>query len=668
MNYPLHEMNDNHDERGRFASSDASGASHAFVPHHSAGRSETTVMVDTDKLDRAWQSGPDEMYIHPGGRGEIAGRRAGFEKFLATGKPVEASRIYIKPTGAVDFADGRHRFSVLRDKGIKRVAVTLQKRDLKLAAQHLGARVKRIDESLIQPEVIPNVVVLGRFSRHGHEYSLQALRDAARLCNGRMVFFGHFDPKNLMAYRPVEECVGILRNGRVDGDDVRADLHTRPQHPRAAELQEAAADCPETFCLSITAAGPQERQPDGRIVVTKLVEMFTADLVSSGGTTNSLFESHSPSQHERDTTMSTATKSPPSRRYANLLEYASQKRSAVDRTRGVIAGVKILGPESRNGRTYSPAAMAQVAKLAEGISVHLNHDKTSDPPIESKFGMLKNVRLEKDGVRGDLICNMSHPAWEQIAEAAEKFPKTFGLSINAGGNMSHDRSGRPIVTDVDRLNSVDLVSSPATNNGLFESEDDDMTEDDEDVTESRVDVAAILKKLRDTKAFSEDELQYIADSLADDDTESVDRPVVSGGQTANGADDPDRVPVDDPEPDRRSVAKFKKEMGIFSHAGDTGQAAPGGCGPDLDGNGQFAGGRGNVRGSRTGNATAVKMGRISTAESLRADLFSGTGRPRLNREAFRQGVKRQALREAIAGESHAPIPTGADFSRALFSR
>src|SRR5581483_9249417 len=47
----------------------------------------------------------------------------------------------------------------------------------------------------------------------------------------------------------------------------------------------------------------------------------------------------------------------------------------VDREAGVVRGVKILGLESRNGRTYLPAALAGSIRLYEGAKVNVNHPK-----------------------------------------------------------------------------------------------------------------------------------------------------------------------------------------------------------------------------------------------------------------------------------------------------
>ena len=103
-----------------------------FVPHPKEARHETTVMVDVKALDGAWVK-DGGYYIPPGGGGgEIGGRRHHFAAFLQKGEPIQASKVTVDPeTGIAAFTDGRHRFSVLRDMGVERVAITIPKDDLR---------------------------------------------------------------------------------------------------------------------------------------------------------------------------------------------------------------------------------------------------------------------------------------------------------------------------------------------------------------------------------------------------------------------------------------------------------------------------------------------------------------------------------------------------------
>jgi hypothetical protein len=163
-------------------------------------------------------------------------------------------------------------------------------------------------------------------------------------------------------------------------------------------------------------------------------------------------------------------------RRMTLYEYASDSSGRrVDFERGIIRDVKVLGRRSRNGRVYSDRALQQARTLYEGAPVYLDHpDRRSpdaDRPIASKFGHLKNVRLAPDGIRADLVFLKKHPLAESICEAAERMPGQLGLSHNAEGRVTEDRDGNTIVDSVEAVRSVDLVTNPATNRGLFESTD-----------------------------------------------------------------------------------------------------------------------------------------------------------------------------------------------------
>lgn len=81
------------------------------------------VMVDPAKLDRDWAKDKND-YITPGGGGaETPGKRAGVEEFLKQGDAINASTAGLDENGNLYITDGRHRFSLMRDKGADRVGV-----------------------------------------------------------------------------------------------------------------------------------------------------------------------------------------------------------------------------------------------------------------------------------------------------------------------------------------------------------------------------------------------------------------------------------------------------------------------------------------------------------------------------------------------------------------
>ncbi len=102
-----------------------------FVPHEKQRDDEKTVMVDAAKLDAAWEK--DKGYYLGPGQEHGDGKRAGVEEFLKKGEPVQASRVTLDKSGTASFQDGRHRFAVLRDKGIDKMAITISKDEAKYA-------------------------------------------------------------------------------------------------------------------------------------------------------------------------------------------------------------------------------------------------------------------------------------------------------------------------------------------------------------------------------------------------------------------------------------------------------------------------------------------------------------------------------------------------------
>jgi hypothetical protein len=154
----------------------------------------------------------------------------------------------------------------------------------------------------------------------------------------------------------------------------------------------------------------------------------------------------------------------------DLFEHVSELSSKVDRESGIIRDVKVLGSVSRNGRTYSDRAKQDACKLLEGITVNFDH-KRKPEEMERGFmegiGSLHGLEVRPDGVYAkELRVKKSHPNAEVLFESAERFPKSFGLSINAAGTTN--KAG-DIVESIKQARSVDIVGNPATTNGLFES-------------------------------------------------------------------------------------------------------------------------------------------------------------------------------------------------------
>ncbi len=144
----------------------------------------------------------------------------------------------------------------------------------------------------------------------------------------------------------------------------------------------------------------------------------------------------------------------------------------VDRGQSVIRNVKILGLESRNGRTYLPEALAEAAGLYEGAKVNVNHPK-GDPSAprdyRDRIGVIHSVGLQPGkGLFGDFHFNPKHALAEQLLWDAEHAPENVGFSHNVEARTR--RSGQDVVVEaILCVQSVDLVADPATSRGLFEA-------------------------------------------------------------------------------------------------------------------------------------------------------------------------------------------------------
>ncbi|MCE9604575.1 MAG: hypothetical protein K8U03_06675 [Planctomycetia bacterium] len=156
-----------------------------------------------------------------------------------------------------------------------------------------------------------------------------------------------------------------------------------------------------------------------------------------------------------------------------LLEYADSRGAAlsVDREAGVIRGVKILGSESRNGRSYPHDTLVRARELYEGAKVNVNHPKGSPlgpRDYQDRIGLIRNVSVVGDsGLYGDLHFNPRHGMAGQLEWDARHAPENVGLSHNVMARTSR-RDEQVVVEAITRVVSVDLVADPASTHGLYE--------------------------------------------------------------------------------------------------------------------------------------------------------------------------------------------------------
>lgn len=149
----------------------------------------------------------------------------------------------------------------------------------------------------------------------------------------------------------------------------------------------------------------------------------------------------------------------------------------VDRAAGIVRGVKVLGSRTVNKQRglptrYAEGALDKAVSLYEGATVYLDHPADRNPdaerPYRDRFGRLEGARRQPDGIYADLRVNPEHPQARQFLWDAEHNSAGMGLSHNARLTGAV-HGGEFVYESINRVRSVDVVTEPATTQGLFES-------------------------------------------------------------------------------------------------------------------------------------------------------------------------------------------------------
>src|SRR3954463_12685068 len=150
---------------------------------------------------------------------------------------------------------------------------------------------------------------------------------------------------------------------------------------------------------------------------------------------------------------------------------SGSQRLRVDRTAGVIRGVKLLGLNSRNGRRYREDALSGAIGLYEGAKVSINHPKghpRSPRDYQDRLGVVRGVEFRiGEGLFGDLHLNPKHCLSEQLGWDAEHAPQNVGMSPNVLARTKRN-GDETVVEAITKVQSIDLVADPATTSGLYE--------------------------------------------------------------------------------------------------------------------------------------------------------------------------------------------------------
>jgi hypothetical protein len=139
----------------------------------------------------------------------------------------------------------------------------------------------------------------------------------------------------------------------------------------------------------------------------------------------------------------------------------------------VIRNVSMLAEFSKNQRRYSAKVQREAVPIFEGIKAYADHPTKANEKeprrVKETIGRYRGVRFLEavNKTYGDLHLVPTKLVTDYIIPIAESDPSLIGSSINAFGKMDSDGN----VESITRAQSVDLVTEPATTQGLHEAVD-----------------------------------------------------------------------------------------------------------------------------------------------------------------------------------------------------
>jgi hypothetical protein len=163
----------------------------------------------------------------------------------------------------------------------------------------------------------------------------------------------------------------------------------------------------------------------------------------------------------------------------------------------VVRNVHILGFTSKNGYSYLPEAVQKAAPLYEGKPAYEEHSRNRK--VVDILGVFENVKFTPEvGLMGDFKMNPEHSHYKQFKWNAENTPNVLGMSHSADIKVNESKK---VVMEIGGVESIDLVTTPATVEGLY-------AHITEGVIADKIDADTEMNKLRT--------LVYTAHSLSSD--------------------------------------------------------------------------------------------------------------------------------------------------------
>jgi len=142
----------------------------------------------------------------------------------------------------------------------------------------------------------------------------------------------------------------------------------------------------------------------------------------------------------------------------------------INKEKRLIEKVVLLSGESANNRTYTPECLTKSVALLEGAKCYADHDKSGGTRgVRDLIGIYRDVVYESNKVKGTLhLLDDGSEMSNKVLAIVEQMPELVGNSISARGRY-HREDGRDIIEELTKVNSVDIVTDPATTSSLFES-------------------------------------------------------------------------------------------------------------------------------------------------------------------------------------------------------
>ncbi len=172
-----------------------------------------------------------------------------------------------------------------------------------------------------------------------------------------------------------------------------------------------------------------------------------------------------------------------------------------------IKNVCLLGSKSKNGRTYTPKAIQDAARIFAGARIQEMHTQDHKPRKPSEYlGLVGETYVKGGKVYAKEIRIASDHDYSRLSFMAENDPSAVGISIE--GKCNYDKKTN-MVMDMLEGGTVAMVCNPAATKSLFESTN---IEEDMEIKEQLNQVSTELDALKKTNA----DLTKLVEALSKD--------------------------------------------------------------------------------------------------------------------------------------------------------